>query len=69
MRIRIQKHDWGDYSQQTAGCFCDFAENVGLRYIENSSATMFDVIDEKLFMFSIIKYGIRSESMDSYKDC
>lgn len=56
MRIKINANEWGTLRDDQPTILIE--EEIGLRYVENSRRTMFDVIDKELFFLSVIKYGI-----------
>ena len=64
MRVKINIHEngWGSLRYEQP-MLCE--EKVGLLHVENSMMSIFDVIDEKLFFLSVIKYGMSFTVLDN----
>jgi hypothetical protein len=61
MRIKIELSEFG--TSKGKHILFD-AEEIGLRYVENSMGRVFDTIDEQLFFLMVIKHGITFTRLD-----
>lgn len=61
MRIKIEPEGFGTLKD---GPFICDAEEIGLRYVENSMGRVYDVIDKQLFFLMVVEHGITFTRLD-----
>lgn len=65
-RIKIDHNGWGRWFYEidaTDSC-ASSVENIGLKQLKRGYGRLFNVVNEKVFMLAVIKYGLIFKEVD-----